>query len=45
MYYALLNKQGKQAAKCIECGKYEEKCPQNIKIREMLKEVISTLEA
>jgi predicted aldo/keto reductase-like oxidoreductase len=29
--------QGKQADECIECGECEEKCPQNIQIREQLK--------
>jgi predicted aldo/keto reductase-like oxidoreductase len=28
---------GKQADECIECGECEEKCPQNIQIREQLK--------
>jgi len=28
---------GKQADACIECGECEEKCPQNIQIREQLK--------
>jgi predicted aldo/keto reductase-like oxidoreductase len=28
---------GKQADECIECGECEEKCPQNIEIREQLK--------
>jgi predicted aldo/keto reductase-like oxidoreductase len=28
---------GKQADECIECGECEEKCPQNIQIRDQLK--------
>jgi uncharacterized protein len=33
-----LDKKGKQADACIECGECEEKCPQNIPIIEQLKE-------
>lgn len=33
-----------KASKCVECGKCEEECPQNIPIREKLKEVVKTFE-
>jgi len=29
---------GKQVDACIECGECEEKCPQNIQIKDQLKE-------
>ncbi|NLC68950.1 MAG: aldo/keto reductase [Clostridiaceae bacterium] len=35
---------GASPADCIECGAGEEKCPQNIKIREKLKEALAELE-
>jgi predicted aldo/keto reductase-like oxidoreductase len=36
---------GKQADECIECGECEEKCPQNIQIREQLKAAHAALTA
>ena len=36
---------GKQADECIECGECEEKCPQNIQIREQLKAAHDALSA
>jgi hypothetical protein len=36
---------GKQADECIECGECEEKCPQNIEIREQLKAAHAALTA
>lgn len=41
--YAMFMPQDKKAVNCIECGICEEKCPQNIEIRSMLKEVTKTL--
>jgi predicted aldo/keto reductase-like oxidoreductase len=41
--YANLEKQGKAADKCIECGLCEQACPQNIPIREKLKEARAAL--
>ncbi len=43
-YTILLDKHDKKASNCIECGKCEEACPQNIPIREMLKKVVNTFE-
>ncbi|MGM0380077.1 MAG: 4Fe-4S dicluster domain-containing protein, partial [Bacillota bacterium] len=43
-YNILLGKHNKLASKCIECGKCEPKCPQDIKIIERLKEVVDLLE-
>jgi predicted aldo/keto reductase-like oxidoreductase len=44
MYFVLLTKQDKEASKCVECGKCEKQCPQNIEIRKMLKEVVRMFE-
>ncbi len=41
-YEVFVAKQDKEASKCIECGKCEGECPQNIEIRKMLKEVVNT---
>ena len=38
-------KGGKQADECIECGECEEKCPQNIQIRDQLKAAHAALTA
>jgi len=40
-----LPRDGMQADACVECGKCEEKCPQNIPIREQLKEAHAFLTA
>ncbi|HDK7156878.1 TPA: aldo/keto reductase [Clostridium botulinum] len=42
-YVSYLNKNEK-ASNCRKCGKCEEACPQNIKIRNMLEEVVKTFE-
>jgi len=42
--YGVLLLPEEKAGNCIECGECEEVCPQNIKIREMLKEVKGTFE-
>ncbi|WP_434296530.1 aldo/keto reductase [Clostridium sporogenes] len=42
-YVTHLNKNEK-ASNCRKCGKCEEACPQNIKIRNMLEEVVKTFE-
>ncbi len=34
----------KKLQNCRKCGKCEEACPQNIKIRNMLEEVVKTFE-
>ncbi|WP_276704995.1 4Fe-4S dicluster domain-containing protein [Romboutsia ilealis] len=33
-----------QASNCVKCGSCEKKCPQHIRIREKLEEVVNTLE-
>lgn len=40
----ILTKDEEKASNCIECGKCETQCPQNIAIREELKHVAETLE-
>ncbi|MFP4548000.1 MAG: aldo/keto reductase [Fidelibacterota bacterium] len=42
--YNLQMKGDKAASNCRECGVCEDKCPQNIKIRKKLKEVVRVLE-
>ncbi len=42
-YVSYLNKNEK-SSNCRKCGKCEEACPQNIKIRNMLEEVVKTFE-
>jgi predicted aldo/keto reductase-like oxidoreductase len=42
--YGVLLSPEEKAGNCIECGECEEVCPQNIKIREMLKEVKEFME-
>ncbi len=41
--YLYLMQPENRAEACVECGKCETVCPQNISIREMLKEVVSIL--
>jgi len=41
--YAKFFPQDKKAVNCVECGVCEDKCPQNIEIRKMLKQVTETL--
>lgn len=45
IYNNILVKEGNDASRCIECGKCEVKCPQHIKIREVLKEVENVFKA
>ena len=42
-YVAWQNVQGNDASACIECGECEEKCPQNIPIREQLQQAHKSL--
>jgi hypothetical protein len=42
--YGVLLLPEEKAGNCVECGKCEDACPQNIKIREMLKEVRENFE-
>jgi predicted aldo/keto reductase-like oxidoreductase len=42
--YAWLVKPENKASKCTECGKCEELCPQGIRIRDSLKDVVKELE-
>ena len=41
--YMMLLAEDSRASKCIECGKCESHCPQNIPIRKELKNVVATL--
>ncbi len=41
-YNMFVRGKSKGALNCMECGKCEETCPQNIEIRKMLKEVVNT---
>ena len=41
--YAKLQRDGKDASACTECGECEEKCPQNILVRAQLKEAHEAL--
>ena len=43
-YYGGLVKRGRDAAKCIECGQCEPKCPQKIQIIKQLKECKEAME-
>ncbi|MGX4599653.1 aldo/keto reductase [Faecalimicrobium sp. JNUCC 81] len=45
IYNNILVKEGNDASRCVECGKCEVKCPQHIKIREVLKEVENVFKA
>lgn len=42
--YNMFIKENNRASKCVECGKCEKNCPQQIKIREKLKETVSIFE-
>lgn len=42
--YGVLLSPEEKAGNCIECGECEEVCPQNIKIREILKKVREFIE-
>src|SRR6056297_1677152 len=42
--YKIFTRENGKASLCIECGKCEEVCPQNIAIRESLKEVVHLFE-
>lgn len=43
-FYGIFTRNGGKASQCVECGKCEEACPQNIPIRKMLKKVVDLLE-
>jgi predicted aldo/keto reductase-like oxidoreductase len=43
-FYGVFTKDGGKASQCVECGKCETACPQNIPIRKALKEVVQLLE-
>lgn len=45
IYNNILVKEGNDVSRCVECGKCEVKCPQHIKIREVLKEVENVFKA
>jgi predicted aldo/keto reductase-like oxidoreductase len=42
--YSVFIPEPQQASKCVGCGKCEKACPQNIPVREILKEVVETFE-
>jgi predicted aldo/keto reductase-like oxidoreductase len=45
MFYKMyMSSDEQKASNCIECGTCEKKCPQNIPIRSMLKEVVKVFE-
>ena len=43
-YNAFVVSENAQASNCVKCGACEKKCPQHIRIREKLEEVVNTLE-
>ncbi|MCF4151896.1 aldo/keto reductase [Dethiosulfovibrio sp. F2B] len=43
-FYGVFTKDGGKASQCVECGKCETACPQNIPIKKSLKEVAVLLE-
>ena len=44
LYYKALTQTRGKAGQCIECGKCEQNCPQNLPIRDLLKRVAETFE-
>jgi len=42
--YSVFLKPGARAAACVKCGACEEKCPQNLKIRDLLEDVTRLLD-
>jgi hypothetical protein len=42
--YNMFVKDENKASKCVECGECEDKCPQHIEIRKMLKEAVEEFE-
>jgi predicted aldo/keto reductase-like oxidoreductase len=42
VFYHFLLKEAEKAHHCVECGQCEQSCPQQIPVRQMLKEVITT---
>ncbi len=44
MYYETITEQSGKASDCIECGTCEKMCPQNLKIRSLLKDVAKQFE-
>ena len=43
--YPVFLKPGARAGDCVKCGECEEKCPQNLEIRDLLEDVAALLEA